>query len=137
MLIFIGTATRLAATRREQRFAAMRLVGATPRQISLISAVESTLAASVGTAVGFGLFFAARPGLAIIPFTGEPFFPGDLSLTIVNVLAVALGVPLGAVVASWLALRRVQISPLGVSRRVTPKPPRAWRLIPLVAGSPR
>ncbi|SBT54883.1 ABC transporter permease [Micromonospora narathiwatensis] len=134
VLIFIGTATRLAATRREQRFAAMRLVGATPRQISLISAVESTLAASVGTAVGFGLFFAARPGLAIIPFTGEPFFPGDLSLTIVNVLAVALGVPLGAVVASWLALRRVQISPLGVSRRVTPKPPRAWRLIPLVAG---
>ncbi|MFU8851492.1 FtsX-like permease family protein [Micromonospora sp. SL1-18] len=134
VLIFIGTATRLAATRREQRFAAMRLVGATPRQISLISAVESTLAAAVGTAVGFGLFFAARPGLAAIPFTGEPFFPGDLSLTIVNILAVALGVPLGAVVAAWLALRRVQISPLGVSRRVTPKPPRAWRLIPLVAG---
>ncbi|MEU8260413.1 FtsX-like permease family protein [Micromonospora sp. NPDC048999] len=134
VLIFIGTATRLAATRREQRFAAMRLVGATPRQISLISAVESTLAASVGVAVGFGVFFAARPGLAIIPFTGEPFFPGDLSLTIVDILAIALGVPLGAVVASWRALRRVQISPLGVSRRVTPKPPHAWRLVPLVAG---
>ncbi|MFU8870481.1 FtsX-like permease family protein [Micromonospora sp. SL4-19] len=134
VLIFIGTATRLAATRREQRFAAMRLVGATPRQISRISAVESPLAASVGTAVGFGLFFAARPGLAAIPFTGEPFFPGDLSLTIVNVLAVALAIPLGAVVASWLALRRVQISPLGVSRQVTPKPPRVWRLVPLVAG---
>ncbi|SCF34841.1 FtsX-like permease family protein [Micromonospora viridifaciens] len=134
VLIFIGTATRLAAARREQRFAAMRLVGATPRQISVISAVESTMAAAVGTAVGFGLFFAIRPGLATIPFTGEPFFAGDLSLTVVDVLAVALGIPLGAVVASWLALRRVQISPLGVSRRVTPKPPRAWRLIPLVAG---
>jgi hypothetical protein len=31
VLILIATATRLAATRREQRFAAMRLVGATPR----------------------------------------------------------------------------------------------------------
>ncbi|MFJ8577211.1 FtsX-like permease family protein [Micromonospora sp. NPDC093277] len=134
VLIFIGTATRLAATRREQRFAAMRLVGATPRQISLISAVESTLAASVGAAVGFGLFFAARPALAGIPFTGEPFFAGDLSLSIVDVLAIALGIPLGAVGAAWLALRRVQISPLGVSRRVTPKPPRVWRLIPLAAG---
>ncbi|MEU2612986.1 FtsX-like permease family protein [Micromonospora sp. NPDC007271] len=134
VLVFIGTATRLAAARREQRFAAMRLVGATPRQISVISAVESTMAAVVGTAVGFGLFFAFRPGLATIPFTGEPFFAGDLSLTVVDVLAVALGIPLGAVVASWLALRRVQISPLGVSRRVTPKPPRSWRLIPLVAG---
>ncbi|MFE9958159.1 FtsX-like permease family protein [Micromonospora sp. NPDC005299] len=134
VLIFIGTATRLAATRREQRFAAMRLIGATPRQISLISAVESTLAAVAGTLTGFGLFLAARPGIAAIPFTGEPFFTSDLSLTAVDVLAVALGIPLGAVVASWLALRRVQISPLGVARRVTPKPPRAWRLIPLVAG---
>ncbi|MFG1655359.1 FtsX-like permease family protein [Micromonospora chersina] len=134
VLIFIGTATRLAATRREQRFAAMRLIGATPRQISVISAVESVLAAAVGTAVGFGLFLALRPGLAAIPFTGDRFFTADLSLTLVDVLAVALGIPLGAVVAAWLALRRVQISPLGVARRVTPKPPRAWRLIPLVAG---
>ena len=30
VLIFIGTASRLSAARREQRFAAMRLVGATP-----------------------------------------------------------------------------------------------------------
>ncbi|MGW4155164.1 FtsX-like permease family protein [Micromonospora chersina] len=134
VLIFIGTATRLAATRREQRFAAMRLIGATPRQVSVISAVESVLAAAVGTAVGFGLFLALRPGLAAIAFTGERFFTADLSLTLVDVLAVALGIPLGAVVAAWLALRRVQISPLGVARRVTPKPPRAWRLIPLVAG---
>ncbi len=33
VLIFIGGATRLSAARREQRFAAMRLVGGTPRQI--------------------------------------------------------------------------------------------------------
>ncbi|MEV7226914.1 FtsX-like permease family protein [Polymorphospora sp. NPDC051019] len=134
VLIFIGTATRLAATRREQRFAAMRLIGATPRQISLVSAVESTIATATGTVAGFGLFFAIRPAIATIPFTGEPFFTADLSLDLVDVLVVALGIPVGSVVASWLALRRVQISPLGVSRRVTPKPPRAWRLIPLVVG---
>jgi hypothetical protein len=28
----------------------------------------------------------------------------------------------------------VQISPLGVARRATPKPPRAWRTVPLLAG---
>lgn len=134
VLIFIGTATRLAATRREQRFAAMRLVGATPRQITVISAVEATVAAIVGTVAGFGLFLAVRPALAAVPFTGEPFFTTDLSLDTVDVLCVGIGVPLGAVAASWLALRRVRISPLGVSRRVTPKPPGAWRLIPLVAG---
>ena len=49
VLVFIGTATRLSAARREQRFAAMRLVGATPRQISVVAAVESTVAAVAGT----------------------------------------------------------------------------------------
>jgi hypothetical protein len=134
VLILIGTATRLAATRREQRFAAMRLVGATPRQVSVISAVESTVAALAGTVVGLGLFFAFRSALATIPFTGERFFTGDLSLGPLDVLLVVLGVPLGAAVAARFALRRVQISPLGVTRRVTPRPPRAWRLILLAAG---
>ena len=134
VLILIATATRLAATRREQRFAAMRLVGATPRQVSLISAVEAATATVAGIALGFPLFFAIRAPLAGIPFTGAPFFPSDLSLTLLDVLIVAIGLPVAAASAAWIALRRVQISPLGVTRRVTPRPPRAYRLIPLVAG---
>jgi hypothetical protein len=53
---------------------------------------------------------------------------------LVDVLGIALGVPIAAAVAARLALRRVSISPLGVSRRVTPRPPRAWRVIPLLIG---
>jgi hypothetical protein len=134
VLIFIGSATRLSASTREQRFAAMRLVGATPRQVSVLSAVESSVAAAIGTAVGFGLFFALRPTIAAIPFTGAPFFTSDLSLSLADVVLVAVGVPVAAAVAARIALRRVQISPLGVSRRATPPPPRAWRTIPLAAG---
>ncbi len=134
VLILIGTATRLSAARREQRFAAMRLVGATPRQISLIAAVESTLAAVAGVAAGFGLFFVLRVPLAAIPFTGQPFFPAELSLSLPDILAVAVGVPAACAVVARLALRRVNISPLGVTRRVTPAPPRAWRVLPLLAG---
>jgi hypothetical protein len=134
VLIFIGTASRLSAARREQRFAAMRLVGATPRQVSMVSAIESGVAAIVGTAGGFGLFYALRPAIARISFTGAPFFTSDLSLNLPDVLAVAVGVPVAAAVAALIALRRVQVSPLGVTRRVTPKPPRSWRLIPLLAG---
>ena len=134
VLIFIGTATRLSAARREQRFAAMRLVGATPRQVSLISAVESAVAAAAGVAIGFGLFFLLRIPLAAIPFTGQSFFPAELSLSLPDILAVAVAVPVAAAVTARLALRRVNISPLGVARRVTPPPPRAWRLLPLLAG---
>jgi hypothetical protein len=134
VLIFIGTASRLSAATREQRFAAMRLVGATPRQISVVSAVESSVAAAIGIALGFGLFFLVRPPLAKIPFTGAPFFLDDLSLNLPDVLVVAVGVPVAAAVAARIALRRVTISPLGVTRRVTPRPPGAWRILPLLAG---
>jgi hypothetical protein len=134
VLIFIGTATRLSAARREQRFAAMRLVGATPRQVSVISAVESSVAAVAGVVAGFGLFYLLRPALARIPFTGAPFFVADLSLRLIDVLLVAMGIPIAATVTARLALRRVTISPLGVTRRVTPRRPRGWRVIPVLAG---
>jgi hypothetical protein len=134
VLIFIATATRLSAARREQRFAAMRLVGATRKQVSLLAATESTAAAVLGVAAGFGLFFLLRAPVAGIPFLGEPFFPADMALSLPDILAVAIGVPVAAAVAARLALRRVHISPLGVARRATPKPPRAWRVLPLLAG---
>lgn len=128
VLIFIGAATRLTAARREERFAAMRLVGATPRQIATIASAEMSAAAFLGTGVGFALFYTLRAQFAAIPFTGQSFFVSDVFLGPIAILAVALGIPLAAAVAARLALRRVQISPLGVSRRATPRPPRAWRL---------
>ena len=134
VLVFIATATRLSAARREQRFAAMRLTGAAPRQLSVIAAGEATVAAVLGMAAGFGIFFGLRGPLAAIPFTGEPFFPGDLSLRLPSILIVAIGVPVAAAVAARLALHRVHISPLGVTRRVTPKPPMTRRALALLAG---
>ena len=134
VLIFIATATRLSAARREQRFAAMRLAGATRKQVSLVAAMESTAAGVLGVAAGFGIFFLLRDPVAGIPFFGQPFFPAELSLSLPDVLAVAIGVPVAAAVAARLALRRVHISPLGVARRATPRPPRAWRVMPLLVG---
>jgi hypothetical protein len=135
VLIFIATATRLSAARREQRFAAMRLAGATRRQVSLLAATESTVAGVAGVAAGFGIFFVLRIPVAGIPFIGQPFFPAELSLSPPDILAVAIGVPVTAAVAARLALRRVRISPLGVARRAAPpSPPRAWRILPLLAG---
>jgi hypothetical protein len=134
VLIFIATATRLSAARREERFAAMRLAGATRKQVSLLAATESAVAAILGVAAGFGIFFLLRIPVAGIPFIGVPFFPSELSLSLLDILVVAIGVPVAAAVAARLALRRVRISPLGVTRRATPKPPRAWRVVPLLAG---
>ncbi len=134
VLILIATASRLSAARREERFAAMRLVGATPRQISVVSAVEAVVAAVAGVAVGFALFFVFRPLLYHVPFTGAPLAEGDLSLHWIDIVLAVIGVPVAAVVSARLALRRVQISPLGVKRRASSRPPRIVRIIPLLAG---
>ena len=135
VLIFIGTATRLSAARREQRFAALRLVGATPRQVVVISTVESTVAAVIGVVAGFGLFCRTAPAAGPDPVHRRPVLRRrPLAVRGPRCLLVALGIPVAAAVVARLALRRVTISPLGVSRRVTPPPPRAWRLIPLLAG---
>jgi hypothetical protein len=134
VLILIATASRLSAARREERFAAMRLVGATPRQISVVSAVEAVVAAVAGVAVGFALFSVLRPLLYHVPFTGAPLAEGDLSLHRIEIVLAVIGVPVAAVVSARLALRRVQISPLGVKRRASSRPPRIVRIIPLLAG---
>jgi hypothetical protein len=134
VLVFIGTATRLSAARREQRFAAMRLSGATLRQVAMISAVEAVVAALAGVAVGFCVFFLIKPGLVRVPFFGQPLAAGDLTIGLADLLIATIGVPAAAAVVARVALRRVRISPLGVSRRVTPHPPRFYRVLPLLAG---
>ena len=72
--------------------------------------------------------------IASFPFSGAPFFTDDMSLSLLDIAAVVVGVPAAAAVVARIALQRVQVSPLGVSRRVTPRPPRAWRMIPMLAG---
>jgi FtsX-like permease family protein len=134
ILILVGTATRLAAARREERYAALRLVGATSRQIGVISSVDAVVSALLGTLAGIGIFTALRPALAATAITSERYFYNEVTPTAAGYLAVLIVVPAASAVAALLSLRRVRISPLGVSRRVTPPPPTAWRIVPLLAG---
>jgi hypothetical protein len=134
ILVLVATAARLAAARREQRLAALRLAGATPRQTRTLATVEAVLAATAGTALGFAVFAAARPYAARVDLDGSPFFPSDLRLSWGAAALVALGVPALAVAAALVSLRRVQVSPLGVSRRTVRGRPTWRRLVPLALG---
>ena len=134
IIVFVATATRLAAARREQRLAALRLAGATPGQTNLVAAVEAAIAAVAGVAVGFVLFLALRPVVADIPFDGKTFFPSDLHVPVMTAAAIAIGVPAIAMLAAVVTLRRVRVSPLGVSRITPPSQPRSRRLLILAVG---
>jgi hypothetical protein len=134
MLMLIGNATRLATARQAERQAALRLVGATPQQVRVIATVDAAIGSFLGAALGIGLSVALHPLTARVTITGYRFFPQYVWPTVTEYAAVLIGVPVAAAVAALVALRRVQISPLGVARRATPPPPRAWRVIPLGLG---
>jgi hypothetical protein len=134
VIVFVATATRLAAARREQRLAAMRLAGATHEQVGFIAAVEAAIAAIGGTVVGLGAFLAMRPSLARIPFDGATFYPSDLHLSLVWAAIIAVGVPALAIGAAIVSLRRIRISPLGVAQRATPSRPTPRPLLLVAVG---
>jgi hypothetical protein len=134
ILILIGTATRLSAARREERYAALRLVGATSTQISIIAAVDAALSALLGAVLGIGLFLVLQPELVSTAFTSARYFAADVTPTTWGYLGMLVAVPAASAVAALLSLRRVRISPLGVARKVTPRAPSTWRLLPLIAG---
>jgi MFS family permease len=134
MLVLISTATRLAASRREERFAALRLVGGTPADIRMIAAVEATVSAFFGAVLGTAIWLLVQPLVAGGALIGTQYFSSTVTPASWEYAAIIVGVPAIALVAALLSLRRVQISPLGVSRRSAPKRPTFWRLTPLALG---
>jgi hypothetical protein len=134
LLILVNTATRLSATRREERYAAMRLIGATPHQINIIASVDAILGSLLGAILGTLIFLLVRPAVANISLSGVKFFPNYVTPTAWEYAGLIVVVPIIAAITSLISLRRVQISPLGVSRKTSPKKPKAWGLIPLIAG---
>ncbi len=136
LLILINTATRLAAARREERYAAMRLVGATPRQVNVLASVDAVISGLFGTVLGIGVFLLIRPALARIGLSGARFFAETVTPTVWGYAGMLVAVPLAAAAGSLASLRRVQTTPLGVARKVTPPPPTAWRVLPLLVGIP-
>lgn len=135
VILLVSIAAKLGSAQREQRYAALRLVGATKRQITRIVATESIVAAVAGIVIGIVFYFALQPLLTEFRFNGMRFWPHDISLEPWQYLTIIASTLLLVWYANWWGMRHVQTSPLGVARRqrVT-KNPRVWRVIPLLVG---
>ena len=135
VIIFIVMTTRVAAAHREQRLAAIRLVGATRLQAAVVAAVETGLGAVAGTALGWAGYEAGRRILAAtVTFQGARFFLDDVVVAPWLLALVLVGVPLLAMLTTIVALSRVQAGPLATSRHGRRPPPSARRALPLAAG---
>jgi predicted lysophospholipase L1 biosynthesis ABC-type transport system permease subunit len=133
--VFVATAARFGGEERDRRLAAMRLVGADRITTARVAAGESLFGAVVGLLLGAAGFLAVRVPVAHINVAGIDLFPSDLHPSLPFAVLVALLVPLSAVAATLISIRRVAIEPLGVTRRGAETHRRlVWRLVAPALG---
>lgn len=133
--VFVSTATRMSAQRRELRLAALRLVGATPAQVARLGAVEALIATALGALGGIVLFFLTRPLIARIPLDDASWWPEAIVPPLLPAIGLLVLVQLAGIAGALISMRRLTVTPLGVQRRSVPPRPTARRLIPLVAAT--
>lgn len=134
VIVLISIVTRLGQAARAERFATIRLIGATPGLVARIAALENGVAALLGGALGVALFWALRPLAAEIPIENGRFYLADLSAGwLTQLLVPVLTAALAALVA-FVTTLRADLGPLGGSREQRERSPKAVALIPLVLG---
>ncbi|MFG2597173.1 FtsX-like permease family protein [Streptomyces sp. NPDC048462] len=112
---FLGQCARIGAVHRDRRMAALRLAGASPRQVRRIAALESAPACLVGAVAGCA---------AVLAGSGRTPPPEAWAGFVVVVVAV----PVVAALVSGFALRKVIAEPLGRLRRTGYEPDRRTAL---------
>ena len=134
VLLLITIVTDLGAAQRAERFATLRLIGATPGQVARIAAAETAATTLLGALLGVGAYLALIPAAARIVINSSRFFPHDLLASPAVIAASVLGTTLGAAAVAWWRTRRAGIGPLGASRERSERPPRLRSLLPLLTG---
>lgn len=134
--LLVALATGLSAATRDLRLASLRLAGASQVQVFQLAAIECFITAAVGIALGSLVFVMARPLATHVTYNGDRWFVSDLTPPGAGWAVGTVGVLAVSLLSTQLSLRQVIISPLGVARRFTPRPVRAWRLLPVCISVP-
>ena len=152
VIVLLSVVSRLSASIRDRRLAALRLMGMSAGQTRVVAAAEVAAMSTVGTLLGALLFLAVRASTGSVSFagdtdtqdrsqTGMPQMPphlisGEASTfdTLVWVV-VLVGIPVLTVAVSAAPTRRVTKTPLQLARQAeTGRPTTLLRLVPLLAG---
>ena len=117
LLVLAASAARLSVSRRDQRLAALRLIGATPGRVAAMTAAEALLTGAAGALLGAVGYAVLLPPVASLPLAGGAWYPADLWIGALPLPAVMAGVVALVVVSARAGLRQVVVGPLGVARR--------------------
>lgn len=133
VVVLASAAGRLGAARREQRLAALRLAGATPRQILAMTAVEAAGVGAAGALAGALAYRALLPALAELPYGVGAWYTDQLWAGPLWCAAVVLAITALITVSAVTMLWQVATSPLGVAQQADPRRTRVIRLVLFVA----
>lgn len=134
VLLLIAIVTGLGAAQRAERFATLRLIGATPGRVARIAAAETAVTALLGAMLGVILYLLLIPLAARLEIGSSAFFPRDLLTSPRVIGATVVAVPLMAAAVTWWTTLRADVGPLGASRERRERPPRLRSLLPLLLG---
>ncbi|MCD0449643.1 FtsX-like permease family protein [Actinocorallia sp. API 0066] len=134
VLLLVGIATRLGAAARAERFATLRLIGATPGALARLAAWEMGAVALAGGLAGALLAWALRPVAALLPLGDGRLYAADLAVPPGFAPLVVAVMAVGAAGAAAWRIRRADIGPLGAARQRRERVPTAPRALPLLAG---
>lgn len=135
VLMLVSVSATLGSVQREERYAALRLCGATNRQITNIILVEALLGAVIGYMAGVLLYYAFFPLFSSINILGIRFWQETLRISPAQFGVVALVTLIIVVGSNAWGMRKVITSPLGVVRRARVYgKPSVLRCVPLIVG---
>jgi hypothetical protein len=134
VLVFLGQCTRIGAARRNRRLAALRLAGATPQQVVLLTAADTTIAATIGAILGLFGFLALRAVVGAAQGGPPRTLPTDVPVPVTATVVIVVLAPILAGAAAVLAQRDVIVTPLRVFRRHRTDQPSAAPTITLAIG---
>lgn len=133
VLALLHQVGRVAQATQERRLAALRLAGATPRDVRLLGAVEAVRVGTAGAVAGAVVYVAgqqaAMAAVGVRDASRYTIAPWAVPLVAALVVAAAAAV-------SLRVSRHVVVSPLSVARRASRPSLSRRTLLPLAAGVP-
>ncbi|WP_430593794.1 FtsX-like permease family protein [Isoptericola sp. QY 916] len=111
-----ASAARLAARRRDERLASLRLLGATTGTITALTVLEAAVTALAGAVLGVMLYAVLAPLVGLLHFRGEAL-GAQMWVPWWWLPLAVLGVALLAAASAVVGLRAVVVTPLGVRTR--------------------
>ena len=133
MMSLVAQSAVLGASGRERRLAALRLLGLSNRDITRLTLVETSALAFAGLVLGTVLYVIAAPAWSFVSFQNTRIGLWEILLPWWGYPALWAIILVLAAVAAVIGLKRVMVSPLGVSKRDVPTALKFWRLILFVA----